>query len=551
MQQLQPESKKEPELTTSAELTTEQPTPVRWGRDIIEATVNGYPVRVYKDRPRSVGELLLDARRWGEREFLVQGDRRLSYKNHEQAVAAVSNRLAAYGIAPGDRVLLLGFNSIEWFVSFWAIQSLGAVAVLGNPWWGAHELEVILGRVQPKLAISDVEMHQVSRVPIAEIRQIVDAGEPATLRLAEVDEDDPALIMFSSGTSGIPKGILVSQRSVCGNLQNLLSMTRRLPTELDDSRPGTASLQTVPLFHLAGVQVSCGTILQGGKLVMLNGKFDPAEVLRLIESEKVTSWGAIPTMVSRVLDHPDLKTRDVSTLGSIPLGGAAVPDELRARIAATFPKVSKRVGSLYGLTETGGLLAAAAGKEINGHPGRVGKPLPVVDIKIVGADADGVGEIHGRTPNVPLEIVGEGPVADAEGWVATGDLGRIDDEGYLYVTGRAKEIIIRGGENIAAAHVENTLQRHPDLADAGVLALPDADLGEIVGAVVVLAPGAALNQDSILALCHEYLGRFEIPERWWIRRDKLPMTAIGKMDKKLLKAEWLKRGAGDLDDTAS
>ncbi|WAH96305.1 class I adenylate-forming enzyme family protein [Arthrobacter sp. MMS18-M83] len=538
-------------MTTSPELTTtpETPMPLRWGRDVVESTVNGYPVRVYRDRPHSVGQLLLDARRWGDREFLVQGTRRLSYADHEQAVAAVANRLAAYGIATGDRVLILGFNSIEWFVSFWAIESLGAVAVLGNPWWGAHELEVILGRIQPKLAISDVEMSQVSRVSIAEIRQIVDAKEPATLRLAEVDEDDPALVMFSSGTTGIPKGILVSQRSVVGNLQNLLSMTRRLPSELEDSHPGTASLQTVPLFHLAGVQVSCGTILQGGKLVMLDGKFDPAEVLRLIEVEQVKSWGAIPTMVSRVLDHPDLQTRDVSSLGSIPLGGAAVPDELRARIAATFPKVNKRVGSLYGLTETGGLLAAAAGSEINGHPGRVGKPLPVVDIKIVGAGEDGVGEIYGRTPNVPLEIVGEGPVADGEGWVATGDLGRIDDEGYLYVTGRAKEIIIRGGENIAAAHIENTLQRHPDLSDAGVLALPDADLGEIVGAIVVLAPGADFDRDSILALCREYLGKFEIPERWWIRRDKLPMTAVGKMDKKLLKAQWIERGIVDLDDS--
>lgn len=531
---------------------TEQATNVTWSREVVRGTVHGRPSLMYKDRPRRVRDLLIEARRWRERELLVQGARRLTFRDHERAVAAVANRLSAYGVGKGDRVLLLGFNSIEWVVTFWAIQSLGAVAALGNSWWSDNEVDALVRKSESKLVISDREIHSAPRITFTELRAIVDAGDPAVLPEVYVSEEDPAVIMFSSGTTGAPKGILKSQRSIIGNLHNLLAMTRRLPSELTDDHPGTTSLQTVPLFHLAGVQVSCGTLLQGGKLVLLDGKFDPADVLRLIETEKVKSWGSIPTMVSRVLDHPALGDFDTSTLSSIPLGGSPVPATMRARIEEAFPNVKKRVGSLYGLTETGGLLAAGAGAEIGSHAGRVGKALPVVELRIADPDENGVGEILGRTPNVPEGYLGEGPIEDADGWIRTGDLGRIDDEGYLYVTGRVKEVIIRGGENIASANIENTLLKHPAVAEAGVLGLPDDDLGEIVGAVVV--PHADADLPTIEALtdhCKQLLARYEIPERWWIRREQLPMSGIGKMAKRDLGQQWIDLGAADLVDELS
>ncbi|MGH3630121.1 MAG: class I adenylate-forming enzyme family protein, partial [Sciscionella sp.] len=530
----------------------EPATSVRWGRDVVRGTVHGRPSLRYKERPRRVRDLLVGSRRWRGRELLVQGKRRLTVEQHERAVAAVANRLAAYGVTEGDRVMLLGFNSIEWVVSFWALQTLGAVAALGNAWWSDHEADALVNKCDVKLVVTEREIHSVPRVGFAELRTVVDCDDQAVLPDTEISEEDPAVILFSSGTTGTPKAILWSQRSVIGNLHNLLAMTRSLPDELPDDHTGTTSLQTVPLFHLAGVQVSCATLLQGGRLVMLDGKFDPVEVLRLIETEKVRSWGAIPTMVTRVLDCPELPERDTSSLKSIPLGGAPVPANLRERISEAFPNVKKRVGSLYGLTETGGLLAAGAGAEIGSHPGRVGKPLPVVEVRIAEPDEDGVGEIQARTPNAPEGYVAGGPIEDTDGWIATGDLGRVDEEGYLYVTGRVKEVIIRAGENIAAANVENTLLQHPDVADVGVLGLPDEDLGEIVGAVVV--PHAECQTPSVNDLarwCREKLARYEIPERWWIRREQLPMTGIGKVAKRELTDRWVQLGAANVVDEAS
>jgi long-chain acyl-CoA synthetase len=524
--------------------------PPVWGREVEEGFLNGNPIRRYRDRPRAVNQLLLSARRWADNELLVQGERRLTFAAHESAVAAVANRISAYGIGKGDRVLLHGFNSVEWFVSFWAIQSLGAVAALGNPWWNHNHVTELMERIEPKLAITDKEFRGVFRIGFDEIRQVVDQGVPTELQLAEVDEDDPAVIMFTSGTTGLPKCILMPQRSIVGNLHNLLSITKRLPGDLPDDHVGTTSLQSLPFFHLAGVQVACGTILQGGKMVMLDGKFDPAEVLRLIEEEGVRSWGTVPTMVSRVLDHPDIAVRDVSRVQSIPLGGAPVQSGLRERIGQVFPGVKQKVGSLYGLTETGGLLVTGSGKEIIGHAGRVGRPLPVVDLKIADPDETGSGEILARTPNAPIELIGIGPLVDQDGWIATGDLGRIDDEGYLVLTGRAKEIIIRGGENIAAPHVEDAIGRVAGVADVAVVALPDDDLGEIVGAIVLPLPNAETPSiETITATISQRIGKHEVPERWWFRSEPMPMSAIGKLDKKLLLQEWLDRGAENIGVT--
>ena len=527
--------------------------PKRWSREVVTTESGGYPVRVYFHRPRSLSELLVDARRWGERTFIIEGELRISFARHEAAVARVAQHLAGQRIGRGDRVLLLGYNSAEWLVAFWALQSLDAIAVLGNAWWSDDETAAALALIEPTAVLTDRSgeraiAHHFNPQMLEALRAIIDddGAVPVLLRPVKADEDDPALIMFSSGTTGSAKGVVMSHRAVIANIQNLLVLTGRLPDEISTESAGTVSLLTVPLFHLAGVQISFSTLLSGGSLVFLEGRFDPATVLALIAREKVRVWGSIPTMVARVIDHPRFADYDTSSVRSIPMGGAAVSPELRAKVQQAFPATQKRVGSLYGLTEAGGVLAAGSADDVQGRPGCVGRALPVVELKIANVDATGVGEIVARTPTIASGYWRDAtPIADAQGWVKTGDLGRLDDNGYLYVTGRSKDIIIRGGENIASAHVERCLMNHPAVKEVAVVALPHKDLGEEVGAAVVLRVGATATIDDLRRHALSHLAKFEVPSNWWIRHQPLPTNASGKVVKRAVQAAW----AGAQDQT--
>lgn len=517
---------------------------VRWGTRIVQGTVNGHPCRVYEERPRALSELLLDAQRWSDRTFLVQAERRISGREHLAAVARVARLMRSRGVRTGDAVLLQGFNHIEWIVAFWALQCIGATVALGNAWWSDHEGAAAIELVKPKLVIREREGGELlpqgcAQMLFPELRGLVDArDDEATLQIDRVDEEDSAVVIFSSGTTGQAKGAKMSHRAVIANIHNLLRMTGRLPSELDDAHPGTVNLVTMPLFHQGGLQISLMTLLTGGRMVLLRGRFDPLEVLQLMQAEKVRAWGSVPTMVSRVMQHADFANYDTRSVASIQMGGAPIPYELRAKVKECFPASRKRVGSMYGLTETG-VVATGAGSDVEGRPGCVGRPLPAAEIMIANPNAEGVGEIRARAASATTGYLGEStPIADAQGWIASGDLGRIDEEGRLYVVGRAKDMIIRGGENIASVHVERCLRTHPAIAEVAVVPLPHADLGEEVGAVVVLQPGAAVEVEDLRAHAAGQLARFEIPSRWWRRAEPLPTNATGKVLKRELIEAW-------------
>lgn len=517
---------------------------VRWGTRVETGTVNGHPCRMYAERPRAIGELLLDAQRWADREYVVQGDRRLTGREHAISVARVAAYLRAQGLRSGDPVLLLGFNQIEWLISFWALQCCGAMVALGNGWWSQQELDNAATLVKPRFVLMADELTapSVNDAPILtfdQVNMIANNGVDEPLVLNAVDEEAPAVVIFSSGTTGQAKGLVMSHRGAIANIQNLMVMTGRLPSELEPTHPGTVSLVTMPLFHLGGFQISIMTMLSGGKVVFLRRKFDPLEVLTLMQEERVRAWGSVPTMVSRVLQHERFTEFDTSSVSSIQMGGAPIPHELREQVGKAFPASRKRVGAMYGLTETGGVLATGSGDDVQDRPGCVGRPLSTVEIRLTDTDVHGVGEINARTPTATLGYLGDNTrLDDADGWIASGDLGRFDEDGRLYIVGRSKDMIIRGGENVASVHVEQCLRSHPAVAEVAVVAMPHTDLGEEVAAAVVLRPGATVTTEELRLHTAGRLAQFEVPSRWWLRHEPLPTNATGKVLKRAVVAAW-------------
>jgi acyl-CoA synthetase (AMP-forming)/AMP-acid ligase II len=508
-----------------------------WGTEISRRE-SGIPFLAHAPRRTRLPQLLADAAPWADRLHLVQGDRRLTFAEVLARIESTAALLHAHGVRPGDRVLILAPNSPEWIIAQWAGFRLGAIVALGNGWWSPPEVTAAVDLLAPALVLADPP--RLARLPAGtpalDIGALADVAPAAAPPAPDGDEDDPALIMFTAGTTGAPKGVVLAHRSVIANLHNLLAQSGRLPHQLDRSRPPTVVLLSGPLFHVGGLQATMLNLLTGATVVFTEGRFDPAQVLDLLERERITVWGAVPTMAARVLDHPDVTKRDLSSVRSITMGGAPVPPELLARLREVFPNAARGLSTIYGMTELGGTVAAASGALMAEHPRTAGPPGPTVDVRIDNPDAAGDGEICVRTPSQMLGYWGASEdLLDDEGFIHTGDQGRLVD-GLLFVTGRIKDLIIRGGENIAPAHVEAALLTHPQVRNAAVLGRPDADLGEIVGAVVEVAPG--VTPEELEAHVKPLLSSFAVPAVWWLRSDPLPMSDAGKTDKRALAASW-------------
>jgi acyl-CoA synthetase (AMP-forming)/AMP-acid ligase II len=516
---------------------------VLWGIDIVSSDYAGHGGLQYSPRPTTFASIFAESARWADRTFLVHGGRRMTYSAFADAVTAGVTDLRAEGVAPGDRIMLYAYNTPHWVVALWSSWLSGAIPVLANRWWRQTELEHAIDLLEPHLILTDTPLDGVAP---AQVRDI--AGFAADRQVTEIvgsdevtDPDATAAILFTSGSSGLPKAVALSRRAIIANQHNVLARTKRLPHQQKPDAPQSVALASTPMFHVGGLSNLLSNYLTGGRVVMPEGRFDARQALELIEREGVHNWGGVPTMAIRVLEHPDFDTFDLSTLRSFPLGGAAVPTALLDRLRIRLPQLGSRgLGNTWGMTEAGGFLTAAMGSDLQQYPGTVGRPYPVVEIVIDRPDADGVGEILARSPTVMNGYVGvDDGTLDNEGWLRTGDLGHLNAEGYLFIDGRAKDMVIRGGENISCPQVEAALSSHPAVAEVAAIGLPHPDLGEELAAVIVYRQGeVAPTEAELRSHVTDALAYFAVPTRWHISADALPTLAGEKIDKKGLAARF-------------
>ncbi len=549
--------------------------------EVVPATVDGVDMRVYASRFGSLRDVLAVGAGHSDATFLVHGDRRISFADFAAGANGIAAALAERGVGHGDRVAVLAANSPEWCSTFWATVSLGGILGGLNGWWKTDEVLYGLEDSGAKVLVADAKRFAriadevaAGGLPGLEAVFLVD-GDAAGDRVhsfsaltsvpttdaptVPVDEGDAAVIFYTSGTTGRPKGAISTHRSMIANLQNtvLNTLATRMavpdpadqaPDERADGSGQTVGLMTSPLFHVAGCHSNLVVGLFGGiRLVMPEGRFDPVEVLRLIDRERVQIWATVPTMVWRVCEHPDRHEYDTSSVTMVAFGGSPSAGELQRKVMETFPSV-RFTSNAYGLTETSSVATVLTGEDSAAKPDSVGRPVPVVDIRI----DDGAG--GSRPPGETGEVCIRGPIlmpgywgkpeATAEalrdGWLHTGDLGHLDDEGFLYITDRAKDMIIRGGENVYCVEIENRLVEHPAVADAAVIGVPHLSLGEEVKAVVQVEPGAELTEGEVRTWVAAELADFKVPTYVELRDDKLPRNASGKLLKNLL------RGTGDV-----
>jgi len=544
--------------------------------EVTHEVIRGVDTKVWKNCPPTLADILRISRSHGEKDFIVYEDERLTFEAHFAASARMANALRDHlGVREGDRVAIAMRNYPEWSVAFWGVTAAGAVVVPLNSWWTGDELSYGLADSGTKVLIADparAASIAAHRSELGELQAVIVARgdgskvdgqdmsfedllatvpEGAELPVVEVGTDDDATIFYTSGTTGRPKGALGTHRNICTNPMSLFYVTARAVYRASGQVPvpgsGTqnAYLLSVPLFHATGCHsILVGNLLAGGKLVMMH-RWDPARALELIEREKITTFGGVPTMVLQVLDHPDFAKRDTSSIKSVGYGGAPAPPDLVRRIKEAFN--SSPASNGYGMTETSSLSTMNVGDDYLAKPDSVGPPVPVVDVKVVDADGNDlpvgeVGELWIKGPNI-VKGYWHKPEATAAtfsgGWVHTGDVARIDDEGFVYIVDRAKDMLIRGGENVYCVEIEGVLYEHPAVAEAAVIGIPHPTLGEEVGAVITLKPGAKADASELAAFVRERLAAFKVPTKFWFYRSELPRNPAGKVLKKELRDELI------------
>jgi long-chain acyl-CoA synthetase len=546
--------------------------------EIEERDIRGVNTRVWKNAPPSLREVFLAGRAHKDKTYLVYRDERATFDGLARAALAISETLRQEGLEKGDRVAIAMRNLPEWAAVFFGVTIAGGVATLLNAWWTGPELEYGLADSGAKFAFLDGERLDrlvdhlggcpaLRKIFLARPRSATHSlATPLAAIIGEtegwsalpdrpmpsvaLEPDDDATIFYTSGTTGKPKGALGTHRNSCSTVMaGPFTLTRNFvrrgetPPAPDPSAPQRSNLVAIPLFHTTGCQAGLiPAYVNGTKLVLMH-KWEPEVALKLIEREKITSAGGVPTIAWQIVEHPDLEKYDLSSLELLNYGGAPAASELVRRIKQKFPKSSPGCG--WGMSETSATFTAHSAEDYVLRPDSCGPALPVCEMKVLNENgkvlaAGETGELWVKGPNVVKGYWGN-PDATAntfvDGWLRTGDIAWLDDEGFCYIVDRAKDMLIRGGENIYCVEVENALYEHPAVIDAAVVGIPHRTLGEEPGAIVTLKAGAEASEEELRAFVAERIAAFKAPVRIMTQYEMLPRNPAGK----ILKAQLRKR----------
>jgi len=509
----------------------------------------------------------------GDRDFLVDGDVRLTFAQaYAAARVAAGGLVDGHGIQRGDRVGLAARNSANWVVAYMAVLMAGGVATLLNGWWSGEELVGGADLVDCRLVLADrqraerfaaqgyggqILLIEHDCAPDKGLAALTAKGGDDRVNLPLLSGDDIATVLFTSGSTGTSKGAWSNHRGVVQGTFNYLAQTLAVlgvltaRGEAPDPASQPCALVNVPLFHVTGeVPVLLQSFAMARKLVMMP-KWDVVRAMELIERERVTYFVGVPLMSFEIATHPDRNTFDLSSCVTFAAGGAPRPIEHVDRIRRELPHAFPVLG--YGLTETNGIGCGNFNENYLAKPGSTGAPSrPLVDMAIL--DDDGRALPQGDVGEVSIRSVAnfigywDNPGATRaaitpDGYFRTGDLGYIDEDGYLFIVDRKKDIIIRGGENISCIEVESAIYNHPGIAEASVFGLIDELYGEVPAAVFLAKSGAALDAEALRAFLGEHIAAFKIPVQVWQVNEPLPRLVTEKIDKRALREKYRREWA--------
>lgn len=523
-------------------------------------------LRQFLRAPGNLNAMIESARRHGDRTFIVEEAddgtiRRLTFDE----VFALRDRLVPLlQIHAGERVAICMRNRTEWIIGFLAVIKAGGIAALLNSRGSPAELVAMIHEVTPELVLADSERARLIREggfagrmfdltrPFEEAEIERRTNAPADGQ-GEASPDDACTILFTSGTTGRVKGAVLSHRNLITGLMSVqLSGMQVLHTAAErmgvpvetmmQNMPQQAVLLVYPLFHISGLgSAFLSPMLAGSKVVVMR-RWDADRALRFIREEQVTMFTGVPTMLWDVLHNAKLQSADLTSLRNIASGGQALPVNLLQEMRETCPHAM--MGTGYGMTECSGAIAQAVGEDFVRKPSSAGRVLPLVDVRIVAPDGRDLppgeaGEIMVRGAQIMLGYWNRpedtAAVLSADGWLHTGDVGLVDEEGYVFIVDRKKDMVISGGENIYCAEVERVLGEMPQITECAAFGIPDERLGEML-VCVVRAKGT--SEDAVIRWVAERLAKYKAPGQVAFATESLPRNHVGKVDKIALRARW-------------